>query len=577
MSAVNAFMIILMLLLLVYTFYRLFKKKSLLMLIPACAQIFILAIAILSFINRVEVPQFIEIAYVLLGILPPMVFLIIDYSRMVRKVKSQGVYDGLVEQNPKPVTFELCLPSEGINQIAKEKQIPDILKELKILPDEMQKNFRKCLNHAHLFLSEKDYTGAFHIYDTLSKAAGSSCMLYYNLAGICYRLEKYEEALEYYKKVLELNNAPAADQQDISYNMGNTYYMLKKYGKAARSYEKTLEANPENTQAVENLAFTYVRMGEQEKGIELLNKISVKEGHFRAHFISDKLLHEAGKYNEAEQELMKSIKLQPDSIEALDELGRVLLMLKKPEAALDIYERITHLNQDDYSAWCSKANIYSKLNRWKEAASNYKEAVRIRPDNYRSHYNLAVALDECGSRQAAAEAFKEAIILHPDFVDAYNNLGITLSLLGRYEEALEVYEEGIKRNPQNFSLFFNMGMNLFETGKYVEAAAAYRNAIDIKPDELEIYYYLGAALTELRHYNDAIDAYKCALKIKPADGELHYNIAAIYAMLGRYDIAVENLKQAIELNGDIRSDARQNRAFDGMRSRSEYKEMMSLG
>lgn len=574
MSVVNGFIIVLMLLLLVYTFYRLFKKKSLLMLIPACAQIFSLAMAILSFINNVEALLIIQTAYVLLGILPSAAFLITDYVKMIKRVKSQGSYEGLVEKAATPVPVALCLPPEGINQLAKEKQIQEIVKELKGLPDELQKNFRKCLNHAHLLINKEDYTGSLYIYDTLSKAAGSYYMLFYNSAGICYRLEKYEEALEGYKKALELTSGNVSEQRDIYYNVGNTYFMLKKYEKAAKNFEKALEASPDNTQILENLAFTYVRMGEREKGIELLSATTSEEGNYRAHFISGKLLHEAGKYIEAEEELKKCIKLQPDGTEALDELGRVLMKQNKPDAALGVFEEILRLKPDDYTAWCSKANICSKLNCWSEAASSYKQAVKIKPDNYRSYYNMAVALGECGNSQAAVEAFSSAIKIDPDFVDAYNNLGITLSLMGRFEEALEVYEEGIRRNPKDFSLFFNMGMNLFETGKYMQAAAAYRNALDIKPEELEVYYYLGAALTELRHYNDAIEAYKSALKIKPADGELHYNLAAIYAMLGRYDIAGENLKQAIGLNGNIRNDAVQNKAFDGMRGRADFKELV---
>ncbi|MEN6315312.1 MAG: tetratricopeptide repeat protein [Clostridiaceae bacterium] len=575
MTVINSFIIVLVLLLLIYSLYRLFRKKSLLMVIPACAQVFSLVIAILSLIHDVEVPQYIELAYILLGILPPSVFLFIDYVRMIRKVKSRGIYEGLVEQPAKTAPVPACLPPEGINEPAKEKQIQDVMKDLKNLPDDIQKNVRKCLGHAHALLGENDLAGPYYIYSTCAKIAGSSYMLYYNWACICYRLKKYEEVLENCKKALELLNGTVSEQQDILYNMGNAYYMLDNYGSAARSFEKVLEVNGENVQSVENLAFTYVHMGEKEKGIELLSNTKADPGNFRAHFISGRLLHEAGEYARAEEELRKSARLRPDSIEVLEELGRVLMKQEKNEAALEVFDEILKLAPDHYNTWSNKAHVNSKLGSWKEAAASYKEAVRIRPDSSISYYNMAIALQECGNSKAAADAFKSAIRINPGFVAAYNNLGITLSLAGRYEEALEVYEEGIKRNPHDFSLFFNMGMSLFETGKHMEAAAAYRDALDLKPDELEIYYYLGAALTEIRHYNDAIEAYKSALDIKPTDGELHYNIAAIYAMLGRYDIAVENLKHAIELDSEVRSDIMQNRAFDGMRSRNDFKEMIS--
>jgi tetratricopeptide (TPR) repeat protein len=575
MSVVNGFMIVLMILLLTYTFYRLVRKKSLLMVIPVCCQVFSLAIAIPGFIDNVEALPVVEASNLLLGILLPAFFILTDYHSMIKKVKSKGVYNGLVEASVQPEPDTRCLPSEGINRPAREKQTNEIMKDLKNLPEDIQKSIRKSLNHAHSLISENKLADAYPIYDTLAKVAGTSYMLFYNVADICYRLERYNDALEGYKKALELADQASLKVQELHYNLGNTYFMLKKYEKAANSFEKALELDPSNISVGENLAFAYVHMSEKDKGIELLNRMKNGDGSYRAYFISGRLLNDASRYPEAEAELRNCIKLQPLGIEARDELGKALLRQNKYEAALEIYEEIIKLKPDEYQAWCSRANLFSRLKRWSDAVSSYSEAIKLKPDSYRNYYNMAVALEEGGNWESAIEAYQNTIKVNPAFTGAYNNLGIALSIAGRQQEALDVYEKGIRMNGQDFNLFFNMGMNLFEAGRYVESVAAYRNAIDINPKELEVYYCLGAALTELRHYNDAIEAYKCALSIKPSDGELHYNIAAIYAMLGRYDIAGENLKQAIALNEDVRSDARKNNAFDGMRGRIDFKELVS--
>jgi tetratricopeptide (TPR) repeat protein len=575
MSVVNGFLIVLMILLLTYTFYRLVRKKSLLMVIPACCQVFSLAVALPGFIDNVEAIPVVQASNLLLGILLPAFFILIDYHSMVKKVKNKGIYNGLVEATLKSEPDTRCLPSEGINRPAREKQIVEIMKDLKNLPEDIQKNIRKSLNHAQSLISENKLSDAYYIYDTLAKVTGASYMLFYNAADICYRLGRYNDASESYKKALELADQASLKVQELYYNHGNTYFMLKKYEKAASSFEKALEIDPSNIPANENLAFTYVHMGEKEKGIGLLNRLKTGDGSYRASFISGRLLNDASRYQEAEAELRNCIKLQPLGIEARDELGKALLRQNKYEAALEIFEEIIKLKPDEYQAWCSRASLFSRLKRWSDAASSYSEAIKLRPDNYRNYYNMAVALEECGSWESAIEAYRNTIKVNPAFADAYNNLGIALSIAGKQQEALAVYEEGIRINRQDFSLFFNMGMNLFEAGRYIEAVASYRNALDINPKELEVYYCLGAALTELRHYNDAIEAYKSALNIKPSDGELHYNIAAIYAMLGRYDIAGENLKQAISLKEDVRSDARKNRAFDGMRGRKDFREMVS--
>lgn len=566
-----------MLFLLMYSFYRLFRKKDLLLLIPVCAQVFAFVLALLSFVNDVKAELYVELIYLLFGILPPTVFIILDYKKMIDKLKKDGVYRGFIEksQSTEKKQAALSLPNRGLNPPAVWKPIAEIMKGMVDLPEELQKNIRKFLNHAHGLIREENYGESFYIYDILSKTIGNSPLLYYNFALLCYQMEKYDDALEAYKKADRLVEGNPLPQSDINYSIGNTYYMLNNLANAVKYFEKAVEMNPDNMQAIENLSLTYVRMGEKEKGIDTFQKHSTDTENYRTQFIWGLLLHEAGRYQEAENAFKRSLNLNPDRLEALDELGKVLIKSNKFEEAIDVYSTMLRIDRNNYLAWSGKADTYLKLTRWKDAVSCYKEAINIRPDCYRSYYNMAVALEEAGNTKAAIEAYKTAISNNPDFSDAYNNLGILLSMSGMMEEALKVYQEGAERNPRNPGLYFNMGMCLFEEGRYKEAAAAYQNALAIKPDEFEIYYYLGAAYTEMRHYNDAIEAYRSALRIKSSDGELYYNLASIYAMLGRYDISIENLQKAVENNKQILEDVIDNKVFSGMRGREDFKQLIS--
>jgi tetratricopeptide (TPR) repeat protein len=575
MTVINGFFIALMVVLLAYSFYRIFRKRSFFMLILVCAQVFVLAIAVLSFSNDIEVLSAIEVLYLAIGIVSPAILIVTDYRKMVKKLKDKGVFQGFVEKAEIKSPADKSLPSEKINAQAGDRPVSDILKDIDILPEALQKNFRKCIIRANALVAERNWDGAFYMYDALSRAVGSSYMLYYNFANLCFCMKKYNAAVEAYKKALELCGEDIAGRQDILYNMGNAYYMLNLYEKAAKSYEKAIAANPGNICALENLAFALVYAGDTEKGIEILKQNDIEGKRYRSCFILANLLFVAGRLEESEEELRNSLKYQPDSTEALNMLGKVLMKREKPDSAIKVFDKVLRIAPDDFQAWYGKAGANLRMARWKAAVAAYNEAVRIRPDSYSSFYNMGVALDEMGKRKEAIEAYGNAIKIYPDFAEAYNNMGIALCMLGRHEEALEVYEEGIKRNPREYSLYFNMGMCYYEEGRYDQAISAYKAALELKPDELEVYYYLGSALTEMRYYNDAIEAYKSALAIKPTDGELHYGIAAIYAMLGRYDISFENLKRAIEINEDLRKDALENRAFDGMRGKSEFKKLVS--
>ena len=573
MSVINGFFIIIMLLFLIYMAYRLFIKRKLIMLLLAGTQIFAILIAVLCFVNDVQDLNIIQACYILLGVIIPCYFIICDYVKMMKKIKEKGVYEGFIVKEPSESGIEknTDIHSLRINPILKENQIAAIISGLDLNKDNILKNVKKNLIHAHIFISNKDYSSAFGIYNQIVKIISNSPQLYYNHGNLCYYLGNYSEAINSYKKVLELK-----EDHTVYYNLGNAFFKYKKYNKAIEHYEKALELNPAFIDAQENKTLSLAGMGESGKALEYFKNINGQdENNYKVHFIFSILLSDIGKYEESEEEIKKCIKLDSKCAGGFEELGRILLKQNKLNEALEAYENLIILTPDDFTGYYKKGNCYYKLGMRKEAVEYFKKSIELKPDNYKSYFNMAVALDEMGSRNEAIEMFNKAIEIKPDFVDAYNNLGIILSYMGRNNEAIQIYEEGIRRNPEEFSMFFNMGIMLAEAGRNHEAVAAYRNALKIKPDECEINNYLGAALTKIRSYNDAIEAYKNALMVKPSDSELLYNIASVYSLLGRYDIAKDNLRKAIEINDRFKNDAKNNRAFDGMRSKSDFRELVS--
>jgi len=74
----------------------------------------------------------------------------------------------------------------------------------------------------------------------------------YNLANSFYRLGRYEDAVEAYKKALTEKTSPTL-QQKSHYNMGNAYYRMGYLEESIDSYKKALELNPADTDSKFNL------------------------------------------------------------------------------------------------------------------------------------------------------------------------------------------------------------------------------------------------------------------------------------------------------------------------------------
>jgi len=138
-------------------------------------------------------------------------------------------------------------------------------------------------------------------------------------------------------------------------------------------------------------------------------------------------------YNEA-------LRLRPDYIAAMINLGRLLEHMDRPDQATDILERATSLDADDNAIRQNLANAYLGVGRPDDAA-------RLLTALLDTDANSAVALNSLGTAQyirrdwpAAIASFKSAIAAQEDFAQAHENLAQSLMQIGDFDAAWPEYE-----------------------------------------------------------------------------------------------------------------------------------------
>ncbi|MGI6778635.1 MAG: tetratricopeptide repeat protein [Acetivibrionales bacterium] len=582
MSLIVGFTIFLMVLLFIYMTYRIVLAKGLVNLLVLCLQLFSITIAIIAFVNNVEAIGYVQGIYILFGITLPVSFLIYDYLNMVKRARSSGFNSVLVERRREKVNEKGFSLGDNINYICGELESLRIIKDLDIDKEKIINNISHQLNEAETFLRKEEYKRAYEAYGSIVKIINDNTGVWYNYANICYRLGLYEKAEVSYKKVLYLssknkeNGRPLVEKHLVFYNLGNTRFKLGKYHQAVQSFKKAVHCNSDFKEAMENLPFAIACSGQPQEAIECFENMAGKfENRSRVHFLLGLLFLQNRQYEKSIEELKKCIQRDEGYKEAYIELGKLLVKTGNYKDAVDILEKYTMLKPNDSDGYYYLGTSLYRLGLLDKAIKNFKLLVDIDPKGYKGYYNLGICLDEIGRSGEAERAYKKVIEVKPDFVGAYNNLGILFSSQGKYKEAVDVYIEALRINPKEYSLYYNLGVTLTETGKYAEAVDAYRNALSIKPDEYEICYHLGNALVQLKRFDEAVKAYTAALEIKPSEGELFYNLASVYSLLKKKDIAISSLKRAVELDKGFKREARFDRSFDSIRSRKEFKELVS--
>jgi Ca-activated chloride channel homolog len=119
----------------------------------------------------------------------------------------------------------------------------------------------------------------------------------YNLANSHYRLGRYEEAVEAYKKSLTEKTPPNL-QQKSWYNMGNAYYRMGYLKEAIDAYKKALELNPGDMDSKFNLEWT---RKQHEKAVQSGRMAPRDENILKQQGISDQANNPADPQEKSEE------------------------------------------------------------------------------------------------------------------------------------------------------------------------------------------------------------------------------------------------------------------------------------
>lgn len=605
MFLLTTFNMVLLVLLLVYVFYRLLKTKSILTLVSFTLQLSALTIVLLSLINQVHTSNTIELFYLICGIVFPCLFIAYDYRLMIKKIKDNGSFDGFItiEAN-KTVINENT--TEVMSIISNEAFVNDTISELDFIREDLFKGIRKKLIQAENLYNNECYDDAYEVYNSLIGLVGSSSNLYFNYANTIFKKGMYSEAQGYYRRVLELNTQlieqlkKASDKASsktsnktsnkasdntshntssnseaikniqfkqylVYYNIGVTYLNMGKLDFALDNFEKALDVNPEFNIAKEGIGRIFAERGYRLEAVKYYQQILEKDSNnYNISLLLGKLFAELENNDQAEECFRKCIKLIPEKPDGYQELGRLLMNRQSYEQAVKVYKSYIAINEEDFNGHYNLASCYFKLKDLNKAVNEYQKAVELNPQSHSCMFNLALVYEEMGEVEKAIELYKGSILNKIDFVDAYNNLGILFSKIDSPMEALATYTNGIKACTDNYKLYYNTGIVLFGLRRYDDAADVFKRAIEKNPDDIEIYYYLGASLTETKKYEEAIKAYSRALNQNVSEAEIYYNIAAVYALMKKQDIALDNLKKAISINPEIKQQVYVNNVFDSL-------------
>ena len=143
---------------------------------------------------------------------------------------------------------------------------------------------------------------------------------------------------------------------------------------------------------------------------------------------------------------------------------------------------------------------------------------------------------------------------------------------GELDQAVEVYTKAIRNKERTIfftqepSAYNNLGQAYLRKGEYASAIAAFQKTLEMRPDAVGAYINLATAYLKQNLPDSAIESCEKAIEIAPDVAHLHFNLACAYALKGEDKRSIDSLQKAVALDGRMRVLAREENAFDRLRS-----------
>jgi tetratricopeptide (TPR) repeat protein len=200
--------------------------------------------------------------------------------------------------------------------------------------------------------------------------------------------------------------------------------------------------------------------GFKGKEIAPVKRIEVKKEVDRDHPLAYEILthfnwgvqfYQQRNYSKAIQSYQKVIKLDPNYVEAYNNLGIIYQELGDFDKAFEAYQKSVEINPHYEKGYNNLGILYYLQGHNEEALESYRKALAINSNSIESHINLGVLLKKQGHLDKAIESYQNALEINPLLREVHYNIALLYEQSGNIESAIGHYLQFISLSSENHS------------------------------------------------------------------------------------------------------------------------------
>jgi tetratricopeptide (TPR) repeat protein len=237
---------------------------------------------------------------------------------------------------------------------------------------------------------------------------------------------------------------------------GSVYFQRAYFDQAEASFKLALRGNPSSAEALYGMGSVYLKQQKTNEARDCFER-SIK---LRASYPDTLpnawnnlglLATREGRTAEAIPYFQEALRLSPDHLIALENLGNAYRQQKEWDEARRVLERAVAVGPQDPEANYSLGMVFAQLDDGDHAYEYLTRALKFRPVYPEALNNLGVLYLRTQRRDEAIASFEECIRVAPAFDQSYLNLARVYSIEGAPDKARAVLLELLKQHPDHAS------------------------------------------------------------------------------------------------------------------------------
>ncbi len=255
----------------------------------------------------------------------------------------------------------------------------------------------------------------------------------------------YHEAIELYKKALELDNT----SYDSWFKLGIIYIIIKEYNQAMEAIFEALKLKQINPSS-----------GEIKNIPTEIGSVLTK---------------------------MKKEIWDTKYFDSLNEEYKILFIV------IGAFENTNFVDINKEEFWELKATNSLKNENYQFAIIEFKQALKINPKNAKNWQSLGNTYFFVSDFIEAIKSYNQSLEIEPENTSVLSSLGSSYSFLNKFDKAIITYLKLLEIEPQNKIFLSNLGSAYFQNKDYTKSIEINQKLLEIEPKNSSILWKIGHA------------------------------------------------------------------------------------